>query len=338
MLMRNKVALLFTVLLLAGISVEAQRSIRIGYIDMDYILENVPEYQEAQAQLDSKVNQWKTDIEKKSSEIEQMKKTLENERVLLTQELIDEREEEISFMEGELLKYQQDRFGPRGDLMIQRSNLVEPVQDQVFNAVQEISKNRQYDFVFDKSAELVMLYANERHDISDQVLLSINRASKRSQVNNKADRDELERDEARTVEQEKEMTEREKEAEAQKTERQKLIDERKAQREAEREAKKKAFDERRQKLLEDRQRRKDSILEVRQNRKDNNPLDTESQESNEPKQTAEERRQQILQERQRRKDSILEVRQKKKDSVINARKNNTPRPPGVDPDGDNGGN
>tara|TARA_R110002020_G_scaffold475784_1_gene712308 strand:- start:62 stop:1069 length:1008 start_codon:yes stop_codon:yes gene_type:complete len=335
--MRNKVALLFTVLLLAGLSVEAQRSIRIGYIDMDYILENVPEYQEAQTQLDSKVNQWKTDIEKKSGEIEQMKKTLENERVLLTQELIDEREEEISFMEGELLKYQQDRFGPRGDLMIQRSNLVEPVQDQVFNAVQEISKNRQYDFVFDKSAELVMLYANERHDISDQVLLSITRASKRTQVNNRADRDELERDESRTVEQEREVTEREREAEAQKTERQKLIDERKAQREADREAKQKAFDERRQKLLEDRQRRKDSILEVRRNKRNENS-DSESQESNEPKQTAEERRQQILQERQRRKDSILEVRQKKKDSVINARKNNTPRPPGADPDGNDGDN
>ena len=191
--MRNYVITLCISLLSFG-TTEAQRSIRLGYVDMNYILENVPEYKEAQAQLDNKVAGWKNEIEKRNKEIDQMRKTLENERVLLTQELIKEREDEIRFMQNEILDYQQKRFGPEGDLIKQRSVLVEPIQDQVFNAVQEIAKARQYDFVLDKSSELVMLYADKRHDISDQILLSIKRSSKRNQINSRADKQELEED------------------------------------------------------------------------------------------------------------------------------------------------
>ncbi|MEC8682187.1 MAG: OmpH family outer membrane protein, partial [Bacteroidota bacterium] len=150
--MKNNVIFLSIALIFLGLTAEAQRSIRIGYVDMNYILENVPEYQEAQAQLDKRVADWKTEIEKRTKEIDQMKKVLENERVLLTQELIKEREDEIKFVENEVLQYQQKRFGPEGDLMKQRSILVEPIQDQVFNAVQEIAEARQYDFVLDKSS------------------------------------------------------------------------------------------------------------------------------------------------------------------------------------------
>ena len=133
----------------------AQRGVRIGYIDMEYILENVPEYKESEAQLEGKVQRWKLDIEKQQKEIDQMKLDLSSERVLLTKELIEERDEEIKIKEDEMLKYQQDRFGPNGDLMIQRRQLVQPIQDQVFNIVQEIAVAKKYDFIFDKSADIV---------------------------------------------------------------------------------------------------------------------------------------------------------------------------------------
>ena len=118
-------------------SANAQRGVRIGYIDMEYILENVPEYIEASTQLDGKVQRWKADIDKKQQEIDLMKLTLTNERVLLTKELIEEREEEIKIKEDEMISYQQNRFGSGGDLVIQRRQLVQPIQDQVFNIVQE---------------------------------------------------------------------------------------------------------------------------------------------------------------------------------------------------------
>lgn len=313
---------LITLALVATFSAKAQKSIRIGYIDMEYILQNVPEYQDAQKQLDQRVGEWKKEIETRKSKVAEMRKSLENEKVLLTTELIDEREEEITYLEEELMDYQQKRFGPQGDLMIQRRNLVEPVQDQVFNAVQEISKARQYDFVFDKSADLVMLYANERHDISDQILLSITRASKRNQISNRSERKELERNEARSVEEEREVTAREEEAEAKKTERDSIIAARQDAREAEKLAKEQEFEERRKQLLEERQQKRDSIIAARKK------AAGITEDPAEAGLSAEEKRKKILEERQRQRDSILQLRQRRKDSLDAARKGNGMKPPG----------
>lgn len=259
---------------------QAQRGARIGYIDMEYILESVPEYKEASIQLEGKVQRWKQDIEKKQKEIDQMKLNLANERVLLTKELIDEREEEIKIKEDEMLKYQQDRFGPNGDLMIQRRQLVQPIQDQVFNIVQEIAENKKYDFIFDKSADVVMLFAAKRNDISDLVIRSIERAGRRVEAANKKEKREIERREKLSLEEEGEVTEREKAIEEKREERQKIIEERKtereelmAQRQKERDSiravKRAEFEARRQRIIEERERRRDSIIQARQNR--NNP-------------------------------------------------------------------
>ncbi|NNM22917.1 MAG: OmpH family outer membrane protein [Flavobacteriaceae bacterium] len=259
-----KFILLAFALVCFSLSAEAQRGARIGYIDMEYILESVPEYQEASTQLEGKVQRWKKDIEKKNDEIEQMKLNLSNERVLLTKELIEEREEEIKILEDEMLKYQQDRFGPNGDLDIQRRQLVQPIQDQVFNIVQEIAEGKKYDFIFDKSADVVMLFAAKRNDISEQVLRSINRSAKREEAKNRREKREIESREALSEEEEEAVSERESAAEAKKNERARIMEERRRVRDSVRAAQKAQFEEKRQRLLDERQRRKDSILKARQ--------------------------------------------------------------------------
>ena len=186
--MKNKVLFLLAIIGLISLNSNAQRGVRIGYIDTEYILQNVPEYQDATLQLDKKVQQWKTEIDQRLNVIEQKKTQLNNERVLLTKELYEERLEDITFEENEILDYQQKRFGPNGDLMIQKRQLIQPIQDQIFAAVQEIAANRKYDFVFDKSADVVMLYSAERFDISELVIRSITRSAKRTQAQNKAER------------------------------------------------------------------------------------------------------------------------------------------------------
>ncbi|MBT8261675.1 MAG: OmpH family outer membrane protein [Bacteroidia bacterium] len=241
----------------------AQRGVRIGYIDMEYILENVPEYRESETQLEGKVQRWKADIEKKQLAIDQMKLNLANERVLLTKELIEEREEEIQILEEEMLKYQQDRFGPNGDLMIQRRQLVQPIQDQVFNIVQEIAVNKKYDFIFDKSADIVMLFAAERNDISDQVVRTINRAAKREEALSKREKKEIEKREELSVEEEGAISEREQAIEDKKNERARIMEERRRVRDSVRDASRREFEARRQRLLEERQARRDSILRAR---------------------------------------------------------------------------
>jgi len=247
----------------------AQRGVRIGYVDMEYILENVEEYREASEQLENKVQKWKLDVEQKQQVVDQMKKDLTAEKVLLTDELISEREEEIQLLEKELLEYQQDRFGPRGDLVMQKRLLIQPIQDQVFNEVQQIGANKRYDFIFDKSADVVMLYSEKRHDISDLVLRGIARTRKISAPKNKnVERNRLEDFEAEEAEEVEEMTDALKErlerAEQAEQARLKTTEERREEQLRMREERKKAYEERRQKLLEEREARKKEKEEERQ--------------------------------------------------------------------------
>jgi len=114
------VLFLLTLVFMLSFYSHAQRGVRIAYIDTEYILENVPEYQEATAQLEEKAQKWKNEIQAKLATVAQKRKDLSNEKALLTKELIDEREEDITFEENEILDYQQKRFGPNGDLFIQK--------------------------------------------------------------------------------------------------------------------------------------------------------------------------------------------------------------------------
>ncbi len=160
----------------------AQKPQRVAYIDMNYILENIPEYQNAQSQLNSKVKTWQEKLDGLSAEIEQLKTDLSNEKPLLTTELIREREEDIDIKQQELKRLQQAYFGPTGDLFQLRKQLATPVQDQVYNAIQDISKKKRYDFVFDRSSDLIMLYSNPKFDISELVLNSIVKNRKRQAI------------------------------------------------------------------------------------------------------------------------------------------------------------
>ncbi|MGB5819629.1 MAG: OmpH family outer membrane protein [Saonia sp.] len=264
--MKGKVLLVLMVVLLSSYCF-GQRGVRIGYVDMEYILENVEEYRDAGAQLETKVQKWKVEIEQKQSVVEQMKKDLMAEKVLLTDELIAEREEEIQILEKEMLEYQQDRFGPQGDLVIQKRLLIQPIQDQVFNEVQKIGTNKKYDFIFDKSADVVMLYSQKRHDISDLVLRGIARTRKISKPRKKeADRSRLEKFEGESLEEEisEALKERQEKSKQAQEAREKTAEEKRAEQLKIREERKKAYEARRKKLLEERDAKKKAKLEERE--------------------------------------------------------------------------
>lgn len=183
--MRNYFLFLVLTLTLSTTMNGQGRGVKIGYIDMEYILQNVPDYTEAKNQLEQKAQRWKQEIEVKGIDLKKLEESLKTERVLLTKELIEEREEEIAFQKKELLDFQEKRFGPKGDLIIQKTVLVQPIQDQVFTAAQDIAEAKKYDFIFDKSSDLTMLFAAQRFDISDQVIRVITRSAKRTQLSNK---------------------------------------------------------------------------------------------------------------------------------------------------------
>ena len=254
--MKTKISLIAFVLFLS-FNLNAQRSnIRIGYIDTEYILENIPEYQEALTQLDSKVKKWKSEIDLKLKGIEKKKSDLRNERVLLTKELIEEKEEDIKIEEAEILDYQQKRFGPNGDLFIQKRNFIEPIQDQVLTATRALAKAKKYDFIFDKSADVVMLYSNKRYDLSDYIVRTITRTAQRQQLKDKRAKKKVENEEVVPVINEV-LDERKANAAKTKADRQRIIDERRKKVLEERAAKKKAYEEKRRLLLEERKAKKE---------------------------------------------------------------------------------
>lgn len=261
--MKNNVLFLLTLVFITSVSVSvnAQRGVRIGYIDTEFILENIPEYQEATSQLNDKANKWKNEIDEKLSTIEQKRKDLSNEKALLTKELIDEREEDIAFEENEILDYQQKRFGPNGDLFIQKKQLMQPIQDQIFAAVQDLATTKQYDIILDKS-ETVMLFSAKQFDLSDQIIRSITRSAKRTQAETKAEL-KAAKDEELVPEINYELEARQKALEEKKEERVSAIEKARQDKLDARAAKVKEAEDRRQKIIDDREKAKANTTETK---------------------------------------------------------------------------
>ncbi|MDC1012473.1 OmpH family outer membrane protein [Flavobacteriaceae bacterium] len=175
MTLKKPTYLLLTLFFSLSVSLFAQRGTRVGYIDMNVILESVEEYGKASQLLDKNIEKWKKEIELKKIQLKQFEDQLNTERILLTPELIKDREMEIKDFASEIVNLQEKRFGPQGDMIIQRSKLIQPVQDQVLTVVKQIAEEKKYDFIFDRSSSVTMLYSAKIYDISDLVIKRINR-------------------------------------------------------------------------------------------------------------------------------------------------------------------
>lgn len=143
---------------------------RYAVIDTRYILNKLPEYEEAQKKLDAFSAQWQKEIDEKQVILDQLYRNFEAERVMLSDELLKKREDDLFNKEKELRDLQKKRFGFEGDLFKKRQELVKPIQDRVYNAVQKIAVARQYDLVLDKSEGITIIFADPKLDRSDDVL------------------------------------------------------------------------------------------------------------------------------------------------------------------------
>ncbi len=154
-------------MMILSITVAAQK---FAYVDTQYILDNIPEFTEAQAQLDELSNVWQKEIETKFAEVDKMYKDYQTQSVLLPDDMKKKKEQEIVEKEREAKNLQRQRYGKDGDLFKKRQELVKPIQERIYNAIQEIANNNNYAVIFDKGGSLTMMYANPKYDISDDVL------------------------------------------------------------------------------------------------------------------------------------------------------------------------
>ena len=174
----NNKLIYITFLFFFSYSNHGQKSLRIGYVNMDYILENLDEYETATKEYEIRLNVWKKEISQREDEIENKLKELEIQRPLLTETLYNDFREEIEFEKKQLELYRQKRFGPNGDWVAQEKILIQPIQDEVLAAVQLIAERNKFDYVYDKSSAIVTLYSEKKYDISELVLKSILRQEK----------------------------------------------------------------------------------------------------------------------------------------------------------------
>jgi Outer membrane protein len=142
-------------------------------IDTKYILESIPDYKEAQKQLDAVAEQWQKEIDAKFQEVDKMYKSYQAEQVMLTEELKRKREDEIIAREKDAKDLQKKRFGYEGDLFKKREGLVKPIQDKIYNAVQKLAASRMYDFVLDKSGGVTVIFSDPKLDKSEEILRAL---------------------------------------------------------------------------------------------------------------------------------------------------------------------
>ena len=163
----KKVLLVVCSMWLATFAVNAQK---YAIIDTKYILDKLPEYKEAQTKLDAIAEGWQKEINDQQTDLDKMYRDFEAEQVMLSEELKKKREDQLFNKEKTLRDLQRKRFGFEGDLFKKRQELIKPIQDRVYNAVQKMAVNRGYDFVLDKSEGITIIFADPKLDKSEDVL------------------------------------------------------------------------------------------------------------------------------------------------------------------------
>lgn len=170
--MKTKMINLKSIVVIAFVALTSVTSFaqNFAYVDTEYILENIPDYKDAQEELDKLSIEWQKQLERRYAEIDKMYKNYQAEQILLTEDMKTKREDEIIKKEKEAKEYQKQKFGVDGELFQKRKELVKPVQDKVYNAIAELANYKKLGVVFDKSSGLTMLYTNPKYNLSDDVL------------------------------------------------------------------------------------------------------------------------------------------------------------------------
>ena len=165
--MKLKIILFSAIMAISAIALKAQK---FGYVDTDYILGQLTEYKAAQKQLNEISQKWESDLKILKDEVDKLYKDYKAEEILLSPTQRKEREDAIVAKEEAIKKFEQEKFGVNGELFKKRQELIKPIQDKVFVAIQKVAKNNGLDFIFDKSANMNILFSNPKFDRSDDVL------------------------------------------------------------------------------------------------------------------------------------------------------------------------
>ena len=164
--MKKKLALIISLLLFT----QVQAQLKIGYIDSDTILKQMPDAVDAQKRLDALIAEWKEELIKMEKELKTKTGKFEEKKLIMSESKRVEAAKELTTLEAEISKYRTQKFGVNGELFKSQEEVMKPVQNRIFNVIQEVAEDEELDFVFDRSGDILFLYAKEEYDITNIVL------------------------------------------------------------------------------------------------------------------------------------------------------------------------
>jgi len=166
----KKIILLFSLLLIIVSSSEIYSQLKIGYVDSDAIMKQLPDAQDTQKKLDAIIKEWQEELSKMEKDWKTKYDDYDKRKLVLSEQKRVEIEKELSQMEDQISKYRQDKFGAKGELFMKQEELMKPIQNRVFTAIQDVAKANNYDFVFDRSGDMMFLYAKDDYDLTKLVI------------------------------------------------------------------------------------------------------------------------------------------------------------------------
>lgn len=296
--------LFFVFAVLFSFNCYGQKNVRIGFLDLDKVLAAHKGYIKSNQELNAKISEWRNEIEKKQKDIDNQKEALELERALLTEEIYEERIEDIAFDQEKLDQYVEQRFGTEGDWIKQNVLLAQPAQDEILTAIKEVADDRNLNYVFDSTADILVLHSEKKYDISDLVIryIEIEDKKKAQAFLSKTKRDERRQRTNPALEEKRNALEQ------RKAERLKLLEERKAKRAGKKTAKKSGEEatENASSEISVEEQRAAKKAELEQKRKAR--AEKIAQQKKEQAKAMEERKKQRLEELEKRKKEIEEKR------------------------------
>lgn len=166
----KRFGIILSAFILTVLSTLSYAQLKIGYVDSNTIMDKLPDAQDARQKLDALVKQWQDELNKKEADWKTKYDDYEKRKLIMTDQTRSETETELMNMEKDISDFREKKFGTNGELFQKQDELMKPVQNKIFTAIQDIAKDERLDFVFDRSGDVMLLYAKEEYDITNKVL------------------------------------------------------------------------------------------------------------------------------------------------------------------------
>lgn len=166
----KKIVFVLSLILVSAFTQRINAQLKIGYVDSDTIMKQLPDAQDAQKKLDAIIKEWQEELSKMEKDWKAKYEDYDKRKLILSEQKRVEIEKELVTMEDQVSKYRQDKFGVKGELFQKQEEVMKPIQNRIFTVIQQIAKDKDYDFIFDRSGDIMFLYAKEEYDLTKEVI------------------------------------------------------------------------------------------------------------------------------------------------------------------------